>query len=363
MTLKIYVARDSKDREWPPNTPHEAEACEWMLKKAWMEFHHLQEMYAIVVNLKDPSADLVVIREIGLGVMEMKHHPGEIAVDEREAWWAGNLRIHSGNRRNPREQVRSYARQLRGKMINELLPARMRKTKESWNDLKFQTSVCFTNPSVDLRILRKFLEEKPTKLEPWEKNFSILEVGHFTGWVRKLRFELSQNPPEDYAPIHLEREKIVEIATKVLDAGEWEEMMAAMPDGNPYGHLVLEDVTGREVFNLTKDHLTIGRSHQCDIVIPSRYGRVSKRHLAIDRDMRGIIVKDLSSMNGTFLNNDPLEKPQRLINGSILFLGGLSAEKKACKLTFELHGEIPEETVTEQGTQVFGKYAKKQRSQ
>ena len=56
MTLKIYVARDSKNREWPPNTPHEAEACEWMLQKAWMGFHHLEEMFAIVVNLKDPSA-------------------------------------------------------------------------------------------------------------------------------------------------------------------------------------------------------------------------------------------------------------------------------------------------------------------
>ena len=356
MTLKIYVARDSKDREWPPNTPHEAEACEWMLQKAWMGFHHLEELFAIVVNLKKPSADMVVIRELGFGILEMKHYPGEITVDENGAWWAENIRIHSGPCLNPREQVKKYAGQLREKILQELLPARIQGDEEQWNGLKFQTGVCFTNPFVDLGKLRKSLNEKPPKLKAWEDDFSVIEIDSFTRWVRKLRFELTQNPPEDYSPIHLEREKIMEIATKFLDAVEWDEMMAAMPESNPYGHLILEDITGREVFNLTNDHLTIGRSHQCDVVLPSRYGRGSKHHLSIDRDIHGITVMDLSSLNGTFINNQPIEKqrPYRLENGATLSLGGLSTRNKACILIFEQHGEIPDETtVTEQSTRDF----------
>lgn len=356
MTLKIYVARDSKDREWPPNTPHEAEACEWMLQKAWMGFQHLEEMFAIVVNLKDPSADMMVIREIGLGITELKHYSGEIIVDDNGAWWAGNIRIHAGNRRNPREQVRSYAKQLRSKILRELLPDQMQVDRETWDNLKFQTGVCFTNPFVDLRKLRKSLNEDPPKLELWEDNFSVIEIDFFTRWVRKLRFELTQNPPEDYSPIHLKREKIINIATDFLGAIEWKEMMAGMPESNPYGRLVLEDITGREVFNLTKDHSTVGRSHQCDVVLPSRYGRVSKHHLSIDRDIHGINITDLSSLNGTYINDQPIENKRsfRLENGAILSLGGHSTRNKACVLKFELSGEsFDETTVTEQGTQDF----------
>jgi len=360
MTVKIYVARDIEGREWPPNTSHEAKACEWMLQKAWMEFQHLQELFVIIVNLQEPSADMVIIREIGLGVVEMKNHFGDIIFDQDGIWWAGRKAIHSGIHLNPREQVRIYATKIREKIIREILPARQQINKKHWNDHKFQTAVCFTNPRAKLGKIQKYFEERLPDKDDWEGKFSVFDPDSFTQWIRDLRFELEKAPPRDFSPFRLKPDVIEKIVTKSLNAVVWEEMMAAMPDGIPYGHLVLEDVTGREVFNLTKDHSTIGRSHQCDIVIPSRYGRVSKQHLAIDRDMKGITVKDLSSMNGTFLNNHPLEKPQRLINGSVLFLGGLSAEKKACKLTFELHGEIPEETATEQGTQVFEKYAKKQ---
>ena len=361
MTLKIFVAKDSEDREWPPNTPHEAEACEWMLQKAWMGFHHLEEMFAIVVNLKKPSADMVVIRELGLGVLEMKHHPGEITVDENGAWWAENIRIHSGPCLNPREQVRKYARQLREKILPELLPVRIQADGEQWDDPKFQTGVCFTNPFVDLRKLRTSLNKKPPKLEAWENDFSVIEIDFFTRWVRKLRFELTQNPPDDYSPIHLEPEKIMNIATGLLDAVEWDEMYKAMPEGNPYGHLILEDITGREVFNLTKDHSTLGRSHQCDVVIPSRYGRVSKHHLSIDRDIHGVTITDRSSLNGTFINDQSVEKDSsyRLENGAKVSLGGLTTRNNTCVLTFELSGEILDETtITEQSTRDFRQLGK-----
>lgn len=366
MTLKIYVAKDTKKREWPPNTPHEAEACEWMLQKAWLGFHHLPEMFAVIVNLNDPSADMLVIRELGLGVLEMKHHSGQITVDKGGTWWAENRRIHSGNRRNPREQVRSYARQIRGKIIRELLPARMKEARETWKELKFQTGVCFTNPLANIRELKRSLDQKPPKLEAWEDNFSVIDINFFTRWMRKLRFELSENPPSDYAPMRLEPEKIIKIATEVLGAVEWEEMIAAMPKGHPWSHLILKEGAGREIFNLVKDHSTVGRSHLCDVVVPSRYSRVSKHHIIIDRDVNGASITDRDSLNGTFINDQLLERQKTYIleDGSVISLGGPSTGGKACVLTFEIHGtQSDETTITEQGTQELEKVITGKRSQ
>ena len=168
-----------------------------------------------------------------------------------------------------------------------------------------------------------------------------------------MRFDLQQDPPRDFAPIHLKPETIVRIVTKFLEAVEWEEMIAAMPDGNPYGHLVLEDEAGKEIFNLTKDHSIIGRSHECHVVLPSRYGRVSKHHFSIDRNMAGITITDFSSRNGTFIKDCLIknQSPAELEYGSVLSLGGPSTGKKTCVLTFVLHGKISDDTtVTEQST-------------
>jgi hypothetical protein len=351
MTLKIYVTQDTNGKEWLPDKPQEVEACEWMLKKAWMEFQHLQELYAVIVNLRKPSADMVVVREIGLGVLELKHHPGEIIINQDGVWMAGKLGIHSGQRLNPREQVRYYAKELRENTIRELLPAPMQTNRQHWDDLKFQTAVCFTNPLAKLHTLKGQLGQRPTFLEKWEESFSVFDIDFFTTWVRKLRFELAKNPPRDFSPVRQKPEKIIRIMTEVLGAVEWEEMIDAMPVGNPYGCLILEDDDGRQIFNLIKDHSVIGRSHECDVVLPSQYGRVGKQHLIIERSVSGITVTDQSSQNGTFLNGQRVRKPANLVHGNVLALGGPPTGRKACVLTFELQGMQSDETTeTELGT-------------
>jgi len=84
MTVKIYVAKDQKGRQWAPDRPHEVGACEWMVKKAWDEFHDLKEFYAILLNHQpEPRTDMVVIQERGLGVLEMKHYYNEIEIHPR----------------------------------------------------------------------------------------------------------------------------------------------------------------------------------------------------------------------------------------------------------------------------------------
>ena len=343
MTLKIYVSQDSEGYEWAPDTSHEVEACEWMLKKAWMEFHHLRELYAILVNLRHPTADMVVIRERGLGVLELKHVFGEIWIDPEGPWRAGSLEIHAGNHLNPREQVLSYAKKLRDRIINYILPGYMQTGRNHSNDLKFQTGVCFTNPDASLQKAQKYMRERHLQFEPWE-TFSIFDTGSFTPWIRDLRFKLLHDAARNFAPVRLERGRIVEIATQELNCVEWEEMHLAMPDGNPYGYLILEDAKDRQVFNLVRDRSVIGRSHECDVVLPERFSRVSKKHCAIQRSLEGIQITDLESTNGTFLNGRPIKILNPILHGDTLVLGGSSAGEKICALRFEISEKASHQT-------------------
>ncbi len=57
--------------------------------------------------------------------------------------------------------------------------------------------------------------------------------------------------------------------------------------------------------------LVIGRDAECDIVIPDR--KVSRQHARITKSINGVILEDLGSKNGTFLNNQALSEPVKLI--------------------------------------------------
>ncbi|MDD2522345.1 MAG: FHA domain-containing protein [Anaerolineaceae bacterium] len=57
--------------------------------------------------------------------------------------------------------------------------------------------------------------------------------------------------------------------------------------------------------------LVIGRDVSCDIVIPDR--QVSRQHARITKGNNGVILEDLGSKNGTFLNNQVVSEPVKLV--------------------------------------------------
>jgi hypothetical protein len=63
----------------------------------------------------------------------------------------------------------------------------------------------------------------------------------------------------------------------------------------------LTDPTGRE-HPLTGEQITIGRAVECDIVVTSK--RVSREHSRERRDGWRVMLEDLGSTNGTFLNDE-----------------------------------------------------------
>jgi hypothetical protein len=97
MPVKIYVSHDTQGRPDPAIYAHENEAVYDLIKRLWLAFHHQEVLYAVVVNLQEPPADLIVISERGLGVIELKHYFGQIIRKLDGTWYAGSKRIEAGS--------------------------------------------------------------------------------------------------------------------------------------------------------------------------------------------------------------------------------------------------------------------------
>ena len=80
----------------------------------------------------------------------------------------------------------------------------------------------------------------------------------------------------------------------------------------------LTDPTGREHL-LTARTVTIGRAVENEIVVTSR--RVSREHARVQREGRRLVLADLGSTNGTFLNGERLMAPVELRDGDRIGIG------------------------------------------
>ncbi len=80
----------------------------------------------------------------------------------------------------------------------------------------------------------------------------------------------------------------------------------------------LKDPTGRE-HALTDEMTTIGRGVENTIVITSR--RVSREHASVQRQGRRVILSDLGSTNGTFLNDERVLAALELRDGDAITIG------------------------------------------
>ncbi len=110
------------------------------------------------------------------------------------------------------------------------------------------------------------------------------------------------------------------------------------------GQLILSGGVGAgQVFALSKAILTIGRSSECDVVIPD--ASISRQHVQIVRQEMGWYVQDLGSRNGTAINGQRLSAPQRLEDGDTLTVGDIPLRYLASSPSAE--GVAPEEPATE----------------
>jgi hypothetical protein len=83
----------------------------------------------------------------------------------------------------------------------------------------------------------------------------------------------------------------------------------------------LTDPTGRE-HSLTGDAITIGRAVENDIVITSK--RVSREHARVRREGWRVMLEDMNSTNGTFLNDERVLSPAALHDGDRITIGDVT---------------------------------------
>jgi DNA-binding response OmpR family regulator len=83
----------------------------------------------------------------------------------------------------------------------------------------------------------------------------------------------------------------------------------------------LADPTDRE-HPLSGDVVIIGRAVESDIVITSR--RVSREHARLRREGWRVILEDLGSTNGTFLNDERVLDPVELRDGDRIHIGDVT---------------------------------------
>ena len=85
--------------------------------------------------------------------------------------------------------------------------------------------------------------------------------------------------------------------------------------------LVVRSGGGRagETFVLEKERTTIGRSPECDIFLDDV--TVSRKHAVIVKGRGDLVLEDLESLNGTFLNRRRIERRASLSDGDELQIG------------------------------------------
>jgi pSer/pThr/pTyr-binding forkhead associated (FHA) protein len=75
---------------------------------------------------------------------------------------------------------------------------------------------------------------------------------------------------------------------------------------------------GREVRVIAE--LTVGRSPDCDLTLTDP--KVSRRHAAVVNVAGGLLLRDCSSLNGTWLNDERIDGERRLAPGDRVRIGG-----------------------------------------
>lgn len=82
----------------------------------------------------------------------------------------------------------------------------------------------------------------------------------------------------------------------------------------------LKSLGSDQTYLLDKSSMLIGRSNQCDICVDS--GLLSRHHasiLLVNPDT--VVLKDLDSTNGTFVNTMRISSPTRLKHGDVITIG------------------------------------------
>jgi hypothetical protein len=263
MPVKAYITRDPAGNPWPPVHEHEATAAVGLIQRLYEAVNHEKTLYAVFANLQAPSADLVVLTELGMGVVELKHYSGRLSVSGSD-WYAGSQFIKAGTGySNPRDQAQAYATRIRRDLAQYIAEWWSIDAEDIRTTMKIQSAVCFTNPlmRIEPEVKAEIEREAGVSGRRWSA-FHILTPPDFAAWVSTLRFGMEQDRAANFAPQRLKPKQINALAQAYFKGAEWTEIRNLMPTATPYAYLTLRQV-GQEpqLFPLRSTSVTVGREN------------------------------------------------------------------------------------------------------
>jgi len=335
MTVSAFITRDPAGNPWPPVHAHEASGAIGLIQRLHEAVDHEPELYAVFVNLHTPSADMVVVSPLGLGVVELKHVAGRLTV-VGNTWYGGGRLIKAGAHADtPREQVQGYANRIRNDILHRIAAWWHVSPDDVRRRLNLQTAVCFTNPRIEIAPAVKDDIERAAGADrrPWE-TFELLTPPTFATWVSTLRFGMEQSRAAHYAPYRLQPNHVAALAQTYFKCDEWTEIRNVMPSGQPFAYLVLQEQQ-RDVqhFPLRTTEAILGRdAARCTVPLPEGYRRVSRTHARLSRVAGDVWIEDLGSTHSTFIDGVRVEHALPLAVGQHITLGGAAPDDKVCGL-------------------------------
>jgi hypothetical protein len=226
-------------------------------------------------------------------------------------------------------------------------------TRGKRRNLRMQTCVCFTNPDVDLSEIRKNLPEwNRGKLRPWESDFYVATPEEIPEWISALRFEVKTLDTPPYFPFRLDPAKQRPLLMRLFGVERWKNMERILPVSR-FGKF--QQVRGDRTlasFFLWEEETFLGRDPlKCTVVAPEQCTKVSRMHAVIRRELEGIVLEDLSSHNGTYLDGTRISGKVVLQDKAAFTLGGEGHSEKECCYAFREIGIGTEDVdTTEDGT-------------
>ena len=345
MTVEFFCGVDSQNNNYPPEHHHEMEAVTSLIEPLWNAFHRSSDpLFLVLSNLQFPKADFVLLSERGIGVLELKHYPGQITARDDGEWFAGGRLIAAGaNFKNPHQQVQHYADVIRNKAIESLIQRHVDK-KNLISLPKVQTAICFSNPDSDISWFRDS-SNKIIGQRPWEQ-LKVLTPGEITEWASCVRFGLPsvkiQGNRKVFDQLLLEKEAMIAFATNILNVREWLDIQDFLPT-ETYAYLYPLDDNNSPGISIKDREITVGRDHEkCRIAISENFSQTASRvHFRLVKSRGDIWIEDAQSMNGTFVNNKRIFSVQKLADKDIITLGGPEPSDTVFGYQFRLKEKTP----------------------
>ncbi len=88
--------------------------------------------------------------------------------------------------------------------------------------------------------------------------------------------------------------------------------------------VILEPVEHAGLVYPVNEQLTIGRSASCDVTLDDTF--VSSQHARVAKTDAGLVVSDLGSTNGTYVNREKVTSPIQVERGTRLQIGSTVME-------------------------------------